>query len=463
MSDLISKRSSFRILMFPWFAVGHLTPFLHLSNKLAEKGCTISFLLPNKAIKLLQHFNLYPDHITFHPVKVPHVEGLPLGTETASDIPIHLTHFLCVAMDRTRDQVEKIIRDQKPDFVMYDMAYWIPEVARPLGIKTIKYSVVSAAAIAIVLVPARNVVEGKAITAAELSVPPTGYPSTSVVLRGHEVRSLLFVSKPYGEGTTFYERACTGMKGCDAIAIRSCYEMEEKLCDYIGRQYGKPVFLTGPVLPESARTPLEDRWAQWLNRFEAGSVVFCSFGSQLILEKEQLQELVLGFESTGLPFLVVLKPPVGSSTIEEALPEGFEERVKGRGVVWGGWVQQLEILDHPSIGCFVNTCGFGSMWESLMSDCQIVLVPHLGDQILNTRLMAEELKVAVEVERDEKGWFTKENLSNAIKCVMDKDSEVGSMIKKNHTEWRKLLRSEGFMSSYSDKFFQNMRELVDHK
>ncbi|KAG6736450.1 hypothetical protein POTOM_060776 [Populus tomentosa] len=357
MSDLISKRSSFRIL------------------------CSL----------------------------VPHVEGLPPGTETASDIPIYLTHFLCVAMDRTRDQVEKIIRDQKPDFVMYDMAYWIPEVARPLGIKTIKYSVVSAAAIAIVLVPARNVVEGKAITAAELSVPPTGYPSTSVVLRSHEGSSLFFVSQPYGEGITFYERACTGMKGCDAIAIRSCYEMEEK-------------------------TPLEDRWAQWLNGFEAGSVVFCSFGSQLILEKEQLQELVLGFESTGLPFLVVLKPPVGSSTIEEALPEGFEERVKGRGVVLG-WM-------GATIGDF-------------RSSINRVFCEHL--------LMAEELKVAVEVERDEKGWFTKENLSNAIKGVMDKDSEVGSMIKKNHTEWRKLLRSEGFMSSYIDKFFQNMQGLADHK
>uniref|UniRef100_A0A6N2L930 Glycosyltransferase n=1 Tax=Salix viminalis TaxID=40686 RepID=A0A6N2L930_SALVM len=462
MSDLISKRTNFHILMFPWFAVGHLTPFLHLSNKLVEKGCTISFLLPRKAIKLLEHFNFYPDRITFHPVKVPHVEGLPLGTETASDIPINLTHFLCVAMDRTRDQVEKLIRDQKPDFVMYDMACWIPEVAKPLGIKTIKYSVVSAAAIAIVLVPARNVVKGKPISEAELSLPPTGYPSASVVLRGHEARSLLFVSKPFGEGVTFYERSCIGMNGCDAIAIRTCHEIEGKLCDYIGSQYGKPVFLTGPVLPESATVPLEDRWAQWLDGFEAGSVVFCSFGSQRVLEKEQLHELVLGFESTGLPFLVALKPPVGSATIEEALPEGFEERVKGRGVVWGGWVQQLEILNHPSIGCFVNTCGFGSMWESLMSDCRIVLVPHLGDQILNTRLMAEELKVAVEVERDEKGWFTKENLSNAIKSAMDEESEVGSMIKKNHTEWRNILGSKGFMSSCIDKFFQNMQQLVDH-
>ncbi|CAK7324426.1 unnamed protein product [Dovyalis caffra] len=455
------NKSNFRILMFPWFAVGHMTPFLHLSNKLVEKGCTISFLLPNKAIKLLEHFNLYPDHITFYPLKVPHVEGLPLGTETASDIPIHLTHFLCVAMDRTRDQVEKIIRDTKPDFVMYDLAYWIPQVAKPLGIKAIKYSVVSAAATAIVLVPARNVVKDKPMTEDELLVPPAGYPSTSVVLRGHEVRSLFFVSQPFGEGTTFYERTCAAMKECDAIAIRTCYEVEEKLCDYMGSQYRKPVFLTGPVLPEPSRTPLEDRWAQWLNGFEPGSVVFCAFGSQHILEKEQLQELVLGFESTGLPFLVALKPPVGSSTIEEALPEGFEERTKGRGVVWGGWVQQLKILDHPSVGCFVSSCGFGSMWESLMSDCQIVFVPHLGDQILNTRLMAEELKVAVEVERDEKGWFTKENLSNAIKSVMDKDSEVGSMLKKNHTRWREMLGNQGFMSSYIDKFYQNMQELID--
>ncbi|XVF78671.1 hypothetical protein PTKIN_Ptkin14bG0154200 [Pterospermum kingtungense] len=58
------------------------------------------------------------------------------------------------------------------------------------------------------------------------------------------------------------------------------------------------------------------------------------------------------------------------------------------------------------------------MWEFLLIDCQIVLIPEIGDQILNTRLMVEELKVAVEVERGKKGQISKDSLSEAIKLVM---------------------------------------------
>ncbi|KAJ0044713.1 hypothetical protein Pint_04647 [Pistacia integerrima] len=73
--------------MFPWFAIGHMTPFLHLSNKLAEKGHAITFLLPPRAQKHLQHFNLHPNLITFHPLTIPHVDGLPPGAEMAWEDP----------------------------------------------------------------------------------------------------------------------------------------------------------------------------------------------------------------------------------------------------------------------------------------------------------------------------------------------------------------------------------------
>ncbi|KAF5192935.1 Udp-glycosyltransferase 79b3, partial [Thalictrum thalictroides] len=111
-------------------------------------------------------------------------------------------------------------------------------------------------------------------------------------------------------------------------------------------------------------------------------------------------------------------PPLAESL--GALPEGFEERVKGRGVVHGDWIQQEQILSHPSVGCFVSHCGIGSMWESLVSSCQIVLVPQFGDQYPNAKFMTKELKVAVDVERrEEDGWFTKESVCNAVKLVMD--------------------------------------------
>ncbi|XP_044494892.1 UDP-glycosyltransferase 79B6-like [Mangifera indica] len=455
-----SKPSKFHILMFPWFAIGHITPFLHLSNKLAEKGHTITFLLPAKVQKDLQHSNLHPNFITLHPLTIPHVDGLPPGAATASDISLSLHHLLVIAMDGTRDQVELVIKQTKPRLVFYDFSYWIPEITKPLGIKTIFYSVVSAASIAIALVPARNVQKDKPITEDELQVPPIGYPSSTVVLRRHEARALSFISFPFGEGVSFYIRVTTSMKECDVISMRTCRETEGNFCDYIASQYNKPVFLTGPVLIEPTKTPLEDRWVQWLGGFQPGSVVYCAFGSQYNPKKEQFQELLMGFELTGLPFLIASRPPIGAPTVEEAFPEGFDERTKGRGVIWGGWIQQPMILAHPSVGCFVNHCGFGSMWESLMSDCQIVLVPQLGDQILNSRIMAEELKVGVEVEREENGWFSKENLCKAIKSVMEEESEVGNLVRKNHAKWKDLLVNPLFANAYIDKFIKDIQELV---
>ncbi|XP_065868627.1 UDP-glycosyltransferase 79B6-like [Euphorbia lathyris] len=441
------------IVMFPWIAMGHITPFLQLSNKFAQKGYTITFLLPNKAIQQLQNLNLYPNQITFHPLTIPPVEGLPPGTETASDIPIQLTHLLSIAFDQTRDQVQKIIQQTKPKLVFYDFSHWLPEITRDLGIVAIDFIVVCAASIAIGTVPSVNL--------NDLSVLPTGYPSSTVLFRGSEIHSLSFVSLPFGDGITFYDRITTALKNSDAIAVRTCDETEGKFCDFIGSEYNKPVFLTGPILPDPPKTPLEDKWDKWLSGFEKNSVVFCAFGTQVNLEKDQFQELVLGFETTGLPFFLALKAPQGAASIEEALPDGFEDRVKGRGVVWGGWVEQVKILNHPSVGCFVSHCGFGSMWESLMNDCQIVLIPHLGDQILNTRLLVDELKIAVEVEKDENGWYSKENVGKAIKTMMDKDSELGSTLNKNHTKWREVLVDEGFLIGYIDKFVKNIQQLIN--
>ncbi|CAL5329520.1 unnamed protein product [Camellia sinensis] len=461
--------------------------------------------------------NLHPDLITFYPLTVPHVEGLPLGAETASEIPILLTTHLGTAMDLTRDQVETLLRKVKPNFVLFDTAHWMPELASKI-------------------VPARKVFEDMTLMEAEMAKPPPGYPSSTVL---HSEETTLSdqspappsapTLQPLSPQPSSISTATTasieprlsraGKKAtlkvppkhgpCSHLSLDKAHapnvtqilSEDQSRVNIIhfrlssnsaqnnilnsskatlpvnsgasigtgnfivtvgltllfntGRsQYGKPVFLTGPVLHEVMKMErlLEDRWARWLEGFERNSVVFCAFGSQLILEKDQFQELVLGFELTGLPFLVALKPPAGAATVEEALPKGFKERVGGRGVVYGGWVQQPQILGHPSVGCFVNHCGFGSMWESLLSNAQIVLVPHLCDQILNTRLMAEELKVAVEVARDENGWFLKESLCESICSVMDKDNEMGKLVKKNHLKWKETLTSQGFMTDNIDRF-----------
>ncbi|KAL4274110.1 hypothetical protein GQ457_13G003830 [Hibiscus cannabinus] len=450
-----SDCSKLHVAVFPWVAYGHFIPFLHLSNKLAQRGHKISFLLPKGVQPKLESLNQYPSLIQFFPLLLPLVDGLPPGAETTSVVPMNQQKHLAFAVDRTRDQVESIFKVIKPDLVMYDFWFWIPDLARQLGIRPILYVVVSAMSMAY-----NTKIVTKETTAEEVLELPPGYPSSTVRFKAEEAPIVLFKATDFGSGLTFYQRIRTCMTQSDAIAFRTCREIEGPFCDYVAKGFGKPVLLSGPCLPEIKTEQLDDKWVNWLSQFEPGSVVFCSFGSQSMLQKDEFQELVLGFESCGLPFLVALKPPQGCSTVEEALPEGFEERVKDRGLVYGGWVPQELLLHHPNIGCFVNHCGYGTMWEFLLTDCQIVLIPEIGDQILNTRLLVNELKIGVEVERGKNRQVSKESLSEAIKLVMDKDNETANLLKANRTKLKQTLSNRELQEEYITSFIQALQDIV---
>lgn len=116
--------SKFHAFLFPLFGFGHFIPFHHLANKLAEKSHKVTYLLPKKALEQLETLNLFPDRFFFHPLTIPHVDGLPVGTEIGPDIPFHLLKFLARAMDLTRNEVEATtIRALRPDLIFFDFAY----------------------------------------------------------------------------------------------------------------------------------------------------------------------------------------------------------------------------------------------------------------------------------------------------------------------------------------------------
>ncbi|KAG2310542.1 hypothetical protein Bca52824_022099 [Brassica carinata] len=98
--------------------------------------------------------------------------------------------------------------------------------------------------------------------------------------------------------------------------------------------------------------------------------------------------------------------------------------------------------------------------ESLMNDCQIVLLPYLADQVLNTRLLTDELEVSVEVPREKTGWFSKESLSAAVTSVMDKDSEIGNLARRNHSKLKEVVVSPGLLTGYTDNFVDTLENLL---
>ncbi|CAN4087196.1 unnamed protein product [Withania somnifera] len=436
-------------IMYPWYAMGHLTSFLHLSNKLAHRGHKIFFVHPEKTLSKLEKFNLYPEFIDFKPVTVPHVDGLPIGAETTSDVPIFKQNFLCQSLDLTKPKIESLIEDIRPHFILYDFAYWVPSVARKYGVKSVHYCSISPSSVGYLMRGEQPTPE------AEMMKPPPGFPvNSSIKLHKHEARLIAALhsmgkdASSSGCGTvSFTQRMLLAFQDGDAIAFKTTREIEGAHCEFIEHKFKKPVVLAGPVLPEPIETSnTEENWSKWLEQFQEKRVIFCAFGSECKLKKDQFQELVLGLELTGLPFFAALKQPVEAETIEEALPEGFKERIQGKGIVHSGWAAQQLILSHPS---------------AMVNSCQLVLVPNFGDQFVNARLFGGDLKVGVEVERDEEsGWFTKEGVCKAIKMLLDDESEEARDIRANRAKWREFLLSKGLEDSYIDALVQKLQSLL---
>ncbi|KAG5226573.1 anthocyanidin O-glucoside 2''-O-glucosyltransferase [Salix suchowensis] len=392
---------AYHIAMYPWYAFGHLIPFLHLANKLAKAGHKISFLLPPK---------LYS--ITLIPITVPHVDGLPPAAETTSDVPFTSFTHIMTAMDRTGSDIEVLLRTLKP------------------SIKSIYYCVVSSVTIGYIMSPARRL-SGNKLTKASLMQPPLGFPDLPIKLKAHEAEVYIArrIMRPYA--------------------------------DYVGNQFDKPVLFSGPVIPEPYTSALEEKWYKWLGEFKASSVIYCAFGSECTLEKDQFEELLLGLELTGMPFMAALKPPAGYESIEPALPQGFQERICGRGIVHGGWVQQQLILEHPSVGCFITHCGSSSLSEALINKCQMVLLPHVGDHVFQARMMSLYLKVGVEVEKgEEDGLFTKETVYKAVRTLMEEESVFSREVKTNRAKLREFLSSKTLESSYIESFNEQLQALL---
>ncbi|KMS97401.1 hypothetical protein BVRB_6g155500 [Beta vulgaris subsp. vulgaris] len=439
-----------KVAFYPWFALGHLTSFLRLANKLAERGHQVSYFLPKNTQLKLASQNHFPDHLTFIPITVPSVDGLPPGAETTNDVSLSGAHLIMAAMDMTRDTIDAHLALLKPDFVFYDFAYWMPQLARKHGIKSVHY---------ITGLIARYTLAISRITGAY----PPDLSSPIFQMRAHEMKVMEHISeKPFAPGgVTLPEMFRISFEECDAVGVKTCKEMEGIYCEFAEKTLDKPVLLAGPVVPKLPSSKLDDYVDAWLSTFGSGTVIFCALGSECILEQNQFQDILLGLELTGKPFLAALKPPKNCKSLESGLPEGFSERVRGRGMIHGGWVQQQLILQHPSVGCFITHCGVGSLSEAMVSQCQVVLMPQAVDQFMNARQMSLELKIGVEVESTETdGFFTREALCKAVSLVMDEQSEVAREVKANHAKWRDFILTEGLEDSYISSFIQSLQHLL---
>ncbi|KAG9160309.1 hypothetical protein Leryth_024247 [Lithospermum erythrorhizon] len=213
-------------------------------------------------------------------------------------------------------------------------------------------------------------------------------------------------------------------------------------------------------------------YIEWLNSKPQSSVVYISFGSILDLPKNQMEEIAKGLLETGRPFLWVIRKKEEDKTkkteetekteeiekteeTDEKLSCFIEELEKQGKIV--PWCSQLEVLAHPSLGCFITHCGWNSTLESIVCGVPVVAFPQWTDQKTNAKLLEDVWKTGVRVRAKDDGIVESDEIIRCIEIVMD-GGERGGEYRGNAQKWKELAREALKDGGSSDK---NLKSFVE--
>jgi len=255
------------------------------------------------------------------------------------------------------------------------------------------------------------------------------------------------------------------------VVMNSFQELETLYIESFEQITGKKVWTVGPMClcnqdinamaARGNKASLDEaQCLRWLDLMKPGSVTFVSFGSLACTAPRQLVELGLGLEASKKPFVWVIKAGDKFPQVEEWLAEGFEERVKDRGLIIRGWAPQVLILWHKAIGGFMTHCGWNSTIEGICAGIPMITWPHFAEQFVNERLVVDVLKTGVEIgvkavtqwgQEQTEVTVTRDAVEKAVSKLMD-DGEAAEEMRTRAKEFgvkaRQALEEGG--SSYNN-------------
>ncbi|KAL6499127.1 hypothetical protein OROHE_000407 [Orobanche hederae] len=431
-----TRKRSIRVLMFPWLAHGHISPFLELAKALSKRNFII--YICSSSINLNTIKKTFPPKysisIKLVELQIPKTPQLPPHYHTTNGLPPHLMDHLKRALDSARPAFSNILKTLQLDLVIYDFLQpWAPEEAALQNIPAVVFFSTGAAASSFIMYHCFGA--------------RSPYPFPSIYLREYEYGNFCRLVRPTSCDANDHVRVSECIKrSFNVVLMKTFRELEGKYIEFHSELTRKKVVPVGPLVQlddginndNTFRDEKNDRIIEWLDQKDRRSTIFASFGSEYFLSENEIEEIGCGLELSKVNFIWVLRFPFREKiTIDEKLPKGFLERVRGRGMVVEDWAPQRRILLHPSVGGFMSHCGWSSVTEGIFSGVPIVAVPMHLDQPLNARLV-EEVGVGEEVVRGKDGRFERDEVARVVKRVLE-----GEELRRRATEMSEMVREKG--------------------
>ncbi|PIN26572.1 UDP-glucuronosyl and UDP-glucosyl transferase [Handroanthus impetiginosus] len=423
---MASGKENLKVLMFPWLAHGHMSPFLELAKRLSERNflcyiCSTPVNLSSIKKKIAQKYSL---RIQLVELNLPSLPELPPQYHTTNGLPLNLHSSLRRALRMAKPEFLNIMKDLQPHLLIHDvLQLWAGSEATLNKIPAVAFFTSGATMVSYFC---------------HLGMRPgIEFPFPSIRLTKSELSMALANMKDARDPDEE-----TSRKIGSIILMNSSREIEGKYMDYLSELINTKIvpigaFVQYPNIEEESADGDSDIM-DWLAKKDKFSSVFVSFGSEYFLKKEEIEEIANGLELSNVNFIWIIRFPKGEEMkVEEALPQGFLERVGERGRIVEKWAPQAKILGHSSIGGFVSHCGWNSLMESIEFGVPIIAMPMHLDQPMNARLVAE-LGVGVEVKRDDEGWLQRDGISKVVNDVLF--GKTGESLRRKVGELRENIR-----------------------
>lgn len=398
-------------VLVPLMAQGHTIPMIDMARLLASRGVHVSVITtPVNAARIktvIERVKASQLSIQFVPLPFPcSAVGLPEGSENVDTLPSndHLNSFMnaCALL---REPLILHLKEQQlhPSCIISDVWHtWTGDVAREFRIPRFAFNGFGAFSLLCRHIVLTNELHKNTSDEMEVIVMP-GFPHRL------ELTKAQLPGNFGGRGMEkFAEEVMADQPRFDGMLVNTFDDLEALYVDSYHKASGKKVWTIGPmslynkdVADMAARGNIasidENQCLRWLDSTKPGSVIYVSFGSLASPIPSQLVEIGMGLEASNHPFIWVIKAGDKSSEVEKWLSEGFEERVRSRGLIIRGWAPQVMILSHPAIGGFMTHCGWNSALEGVTAGVPMITWPHFAEQFLNEKLLVQVLKIGVAI------------------------------------------------------------------
>ncbi|KAJ3686621.1 hypothetical protein LUZ61_015785 [Rhynchospora tenuis] len=452
MTCLSDKKAHF--VLIPLVAQGHLIPMTDLARLLAERGVYVSLITtPINATRIqpiVQRSIESNLPIQFVELKFPCAQiGLPDECENFDliDSSYFLPFFEVYKL--LGDPLEQYLRDHHipPSCIISDGCNpWTAEVARKLCIPRLVFHGPSCLFALCNYNTSKHKILDHLTDYSEQFVVPN-MPLTLCFTKANAPN---FFNAPGWE--KIRDDAFESEITADAIVLNTFEDLERQFIELYEKEIGKKVWTVGPfnlynkdensksIRGNKLGAEKQEIVLNWLNSHKPKSVLYISFGSLTRKNALQLMELGSGLEAADKPFIWVIKEAEITPEVDRWLSEDFEKRVQQKGLICRGWVPQLAILSHPSVGGFMTHCGWNSILESISLGVPMITWPHFSDQFTNEKLVVDVLGLGVSLGTetvcwmpagdDKTIWVHRGDIEKAIQKLMGEEEEAEAMRRK---------------------------------